>query len=293
MSLSTGQRLILLAFCVSLAAVVPFLTLVVLATQEPTVLARELLSDADCTRCLDVRRRADFLISELPVLSAISEVVTAQGTSVAMLSLDCAAKGGSSRLRILRTLCEKGSRVPVDEAANLLLRSVCEAGAGFKACSAVMNQHREAILDYLSNGLRSSSRRKQQQLQQAEVTHFCWPVCEGRLKYLDRIALLLVQWATQPEVYQLITTVRDIWGALAVLGVTACLLGTAIQLRASSSTRTAKIRIVVNASGAPGGVGGGGTSIPPSVVSGKERRQVAANTPQLAPPAAVASRQRR
>ena len=104
MSLSTGQRLILLAFCVSLAAVVPFLTLVVLATQEPTVLARELLSDADCTRCLDVRRRADFLISELPVLSAISEVVTAQGTSVAMLSLDCAAKGGSSRLRISATI---------------------------------------------------------------------------------------------------------------------------------------------------------------------------------------------
>ena len=288
MSLSTTQRLILLTFCGSLAALVPFLTLVVLATQEPAVLARELLSDADCTRCLDVRRRADFLVNELPVLSSSSPPSHQLPDDHGDLLLDCAAKGGSSKLRMLRTLCEKGSRVSVADAANLLLRSVCEAGSGFKACSAVMNQHREAILEHLSAGLvsASSSKRMRQQGQQQpqqsfvnEASHFCWPMCEGKLKYLDRIALLLVQWATQPEVYRLITAIRDVWGALAILGLTACLLGTAIQLRVSSSARTTKLRVIVQSNNAPAADVGsvvkdrrGGTAVVPTGPAPRQRR---------------------
>jgi hypothetical protein len=252
MALDVIQRMLVMLLCVCLAAVVPIVTLGILSTQDPSLLARELLSDPECLQCNDVRRRCDILVDGLPMLPPTKEAAPGGPPPEKMLNLDCGQAKGTKKT-LLRTLCEKGARVPVSEAANLLLRSVCEAGPRFKQCSAFMNRHREGILNLLTEALAIQAKGSAQPQARSDSTGgelppLCWSLCEARLKLLDQVALQLVKWASRPEVQHITAVAREAWGALLVMGMTACLLGTALHLRASLCARGVKIRILVTRS---------------------------------------------
>jgi hypothetical protein len=248
-----SERWLAVALCILLVLLVHILALMMASTQDPEQLSRELLSDADCVMCNEVRRRCSVLVLSLSLLPASEQLTPPPTLEDTRLLLDCSRNGVKKAL--MRTLCESGSSVAAREAGNLLLRSVCESGAGFKPCSIFMNQYREEILENLVRGLvdwstrpggRSVAMKSDRPLD--GLPYMCWPVCEARLKAVDRWALLVVTWAAGPEVQRMAAFVRDTWGTLFVLCGMGGMLFAALHLKALQRAHGVKIHLVMSKS---------------------------------------------
>lgn len=211
---------------------------------DVNVVGKGMLQDPNCSSCVGVHSKVDSIIAD--VIAAQQKLGNSSRPHDELL-FNCSRTGGKPHVKdVLQLACAKkdgvgrGGAIKWTDAANLLIRRVCEAGGTFKLCSRVMNTHRDAIHAYL--------------VEHGGGSNFCWYDCEGKLSLLEQMAIRILTYLNQRRVKESMEVMEKYTGVVAIGSLTGVLLGVALFMRAAYA-RTPCVR------------GGNGQHVPTKVVT--------------------------